>query len=125
MTRRGFLAAGAAVVAAGGAVAVLRHHDRFPARSLLAIVDDPALMANLGRVAASEVGSDPERAAKAIAPPGHGASWVDRASPQEVRAHLEAAIKADFAAGRTVRVGGWLLGITGARAALIVAHAAG
>ena len=124
VSRRGFLAAG--VAAAGASVAVVvghRERPRFPARALLSIVPDIGLAAEFGRAASRVVGDDPLPLARRIAPPGRGATWVDRASPDEVRRHLDASIRADFAAGRTVRVSGWVVSLTGARAAVVVSRA--
>jgi len=123
LTRRGFLALGLAAVSTVAVSSVVRRRERFPARSLLAIVPDVGLMAEFGRAARAEVGGDPAALARAVAPTGADARWVDRAPVDEVRAHLRNSVRSDFDEGRTIRVHGWVVSVTGARIAVIVDHA--
>ena len=112
------LAAGLAALAAFPAMAVgPTAGDLHLARRLVGLFDAPESAAYVGRRYLREVPQEASvrRLVAALVVEPDGAGRLEALGPSALRAELADRIRADFIAGRTVRLDGWMLSATETR----------
>ena len=113
MNRRELLATAAAAGLMCGSPGSARAAAPPEARCLLALLRSPAAARRIGRAYLETAGDEAEQAKLAALIVGDG---VDGGTVDgDLLRHVAERQRADFAAGRTVKVGGWVLSRTEAR----------
>jgi hypothetical protein len=111
------LVAGAAALAAFPAATFPATGDLRLARRLVELFAAPESAAQVGRryLRAAPQEASVRRRVAAIAAEPNGSGWLEALGPAALRAELGARIRGDFAAGRLVRLDGWMLSATETR----------